>query len=265
MSSNKISQSKQPVLFVGHGTPMNAIESNNFTKELISFGQGLPRPKSILCISAHWLTNGTYVNVSTKPKMVYDMYGFPDELYKVQYTADGSPETATEIQELISKTNVLSDTGWGYDHGAWSILKHLFPKADVPVFQMSIDYNKPMRYHYELAQELLSLRDRGVMVIGSGNITHNIRMVDLSDKEAPVQDWAQEFDSFIKNALDKRDHTKIINYSSLGKSAKKAVPEPSHLIPLIYAISMQADDENVSYFYDKFEYGTLSMRSLIIQ
>jgi 4,5-DOPA dioxygenase extradiol len=256
---------KMPSLFIGHGSPMNAIEENEFTKTLLNLNNELLKPKAILVISAHWLTTGTFVNASPNPKMIYDMYGFPDELYRVQYPAPGSPEFANEVRNLIKNVDVKTDYEWGFDHGNWSILKWLFPNADVPVFQMSIDYHKPMKYHYELAQELKSLREKGVLIIGSGNLTHNLRMVYFEDKNAQPVDWAFEFDSKMKSFIDDRKHNKIIDYEKLGSASRLAVPEPSHFIPLIYAIGLQDEDEQVSYFYEKFEYGTLSMRSFIIK
>ena len=263
--NNMGNDGKMPALFIGHGSPMNAIEMNDFTKTLLKLGSELPKPKAVLCISAHWLTKGTFVNVSPQPKMIYDMYGFPEELYQVQYSAPGSPETAEEVRKLITNTDVHPDEEWGFDHGNWSILKWLFPKVDVPVFQMSIDYHKPMQYHYELAEELRVLREKGVLIIGSGNLTHNLRVVHFEDKNSPPENWTFEFDSKIKLFLDKKDHKKIIEYEKLGAASKLAVPEPSHFIPLIYTIGLQDDDEQVSYFYDQFEYGTLSMRSFIIR
>lgn len=253
-----------PVLFVGHGSPMNAIEQNEFTLTLQKLGRKLPRPKVVLCISAHWLTSGTFVNISPKPKMIYDMYGFPDELYRIEYPAPGSPTTAQELVAVARKSRITPDNDWGFDHGNWSVMKWLFPEADIPVFQISIDYKKPMRYHYELAQELSFFREKDVLIISSGNLTHNLRVVDFSGKDAPVQDWALEFDSEIKSSLDDGNHDRIIDYESHGTAARLTVPEPSHFIPLIYAIGLQHKDEPVSCFYEKFEYGTLSMRSLII-
>ncbi|KAA3609699.1 MAG: 4,5-DOPA dioxygenase extradiol [Calditrichaeota bacterium] len=255
---------KMPVLFVGHGSPMNAIEENDFTRTLNKLGVDLPHPKAILCISAHWATRGTFVNISPKPKMIYDMYGFPKELYEVQYKANGSPETAREIQELISSTNVQSDTEWGFDHGNWSVMTRLFPQANIPLFQMSIDYYKPMSYHYELAKQLKALRKKGVLIIGSGNITHNLQVVDIHDINAKPRDWTLEFDSVIKKFIDDKDHQGLINYQHIGKSAQLAVPEPSHYFPLIYTVALQEKDEESSYFYEKFHYGTLSMRGLKI-
>ncbi len=266
-SSNKNNSRKgtrMPALFIGHGSPMNAIEQNDFTLRLRKLGKELPKPKAVLCISAHWLTNGTYANISQRPKMIYDMYGFPAELYKIEYPAPGSPQFAKELINIVKKTAVASDVEWGFDHGNWSVMKWLFPDADIPLFQMSIDYHKPMRYHYELAKELRLLREKGVLIIGSGNLTHNLRSIDFSSKDAPVKDWALEFDTKICTALDNKNHEKIIEYEKLGAAANLAVPEPSHFIPLIYIIGLQDGDEQVSYIYDKIEYGTLSMRSLII-
>ena len=253
-----------PVLFIGHGTPMNAIEDNNFTRSLIKLGSELPRPKAILCISAHWATRGTFVNVSAKPKMIYDMYGFPNELYEVIYPANGSPKAAREVQESITSISVVSDTKWGFDHGNWSVMTHLFPKADIPLFQMSIDYYKPMAYHYELARQLKSLRTKGILIIGSGNISHNIQSVDQSNINAKALDWALEFDTAIKKLLDNQNHKGLINYEHIGASAQLAVPEPSHYFPLIYAVALQNKYEKITYFYSKIYYGTLAMRSFKI-
>ncbi len=253
-----------PVLFIGHGSPANAIETNDFTQTLVQLGENLPKPSAILCISAHWTTKGTYVNVSPNPKMIYDMYGFPKELYEVNYPAKGAPAIAKEIPKLILTTKVKTDTEWGFDHGTWSILKHLYPKADVPVFQMSIDYNKPMQFHYDLAKQLNSLRKKGVLIIGSGNLTHNLRIVDFPNINAAPRDWALEFDSKIKLHIDKGNHRAIINYEKIGASAKLAVPEPSHFFPLIYALALQDKNDGISYFFEKFHYGTLSMRGVKI-
>lgn len=254
---------KMPVIFVGHGTPMNAIEKNDFTRALRKLGENLPRPEAVLCISAHWLTRGTRVLVSPQPRMIYDMYGFPDELYRIEYSAPGSPQMAIELMNDVKSTEVKADETWGIDHGNWSVMLHLFPRADIPIFQMSIDYHRPMRYHYELAKQLFRLRKRGVLIIGSGNLTHNLNIVDFSGRDAPVREWAREFDFQIKSCLDAGNHDKIINYKQLGKSAELSVPEPSHFIPLIYAIGLQEENEKISYFYDKIEYGTLSMRSFV--
>jgi len=256
---------KQPVLFIGHGSPLNAIEDNAFTKTLRSIGKSIPSPEAVLVISAHWLTNGTFVLGSSRPRTIYDFYGFPAELYEVSYPAVGAPEIAEEVQKQVTSVSIQWDESWGLDHGAWTILRHLFPKADIPVFQLSIDYNRPLKYHYNLARELQFLRNRNVLFIGSGNIVHNLRRVILSDKEAAVADWAVEFDLKIKQFLDERNHHNLLEYENIGTAARLAVPEPSHYIPLIYAIGLQERGDEIDYFYEKLEYGSLSMRSFIIQ
>jgi len=255
---------KMPALFIGHGSPMNAIENNDFTKTLNKLGKNIAKPKAILCISAHWMTKGTFVDISPNPKMIYDMYGFPKELYEVDYPTKGAPNFADEVTKLITSTKVEKSLDWGLDHGTWSVLKHIYPKADVPTFQLSIDYNQPMQYHYDLAKQLKELRKKGVLIVGSGNITHNLSIVDLHDINAKPRDWTLEFDSKIKKFIDNRNHQAIIDYQKIGSSAKLAVPEPSHYIPLIYTLALQEDKDEIDYFYDKFHYGTLSMRCVKI-
>lgn len=256
---------RMPALFIGHGSPMNAIEESNFTGTLLNLGKRLPKPRAILVISAHWLTKGTYVNASPRPKMIYDIYGFPEELYMVKYPAPGSPEMAEEVLRLINRAEVRIDNDWGFDHGNWSILKWLFPDADTPVFQMSIDYYKPVRYHYELAKELQELRSKGVLIIGSGNITHNLQEIYFEDRNHPPIDWALEFDFTLKKLIDEINHKKIIEYQDMGTIFQLAHPEPSHFIPLVYIIGLQRVDERAHHFYEGFEYGGLSMRSFIIK
>lgn len=264
MRGNGYSEQVMPTIFVGHGSPMNAIEDNDFTKSLQSTGKTLPKPKAILCISAHWLTNGTFVNASPKPKMIYDMYGFPEELYQVNYPAIGAPELAEQTKDIIENYNVKLDYDWGFDHGCWSVLHHLFPNADIPVYEMSIDYNQPMQYHYELAKYLKNLRKKGVLIVGSGNITHNLRLVNMSDINAKPVDWALEFDTNIKQFLNEFNHQGLIDFHKIGSSSRYAVPEPSHYIPLIYIAALQSRKENISYLYEDFHYGSLSMRCLKI-
>ncbi len=255
---------KMPTLFVGHGSPMNAIEQNDFTQTLQNLGQFLIKPQTILCISAHWTTKGTFVDMSPNPKMIYDMYGFPKELYQINYPAKGAPEIADEISKTITHTAIQKSKDWGLDHGTWSILKHLYPKADIPTFQLSIDYNQPMQFHYDLAKQLNNFRKKGVLIIGSGNLTHNLRIVDFHDINAKPRDWALEFDTKIKDFINDQNHKGVIDYKNIGMSAKLAVPEPSHFIPLIYTLALQDSKDEIEYFYDKFHYGTLSMRCLRI-
>ncbi|MCH8317477.1 MAG: 4,5-DOPA dioxygenase extradiol [Bacteroidetes bacterium] len=255
---------KMPVLFCGHGSPMNAIEDNDFTKSLEKLAAGIPTPRAILCISAHWLTRGTYVNGSVNPKMIYDFSGFPQELYKVQYPSHGSPALAKEVQSLVKKTEVKWDTDWGYDHGTWAILRRLYPKADIPLFQMSIDYYKPAQYHYDLARELTSLREKGVLIIGSGNITHNLSIFDFSDINAKPFDWAVEFDEKIKDALLDGNYQALIDYRNWGKISKLAHPTPDHYYPLIYSIALREKNETITFPYEGFHHASASMRCVRI-
>lgn len=256
------SESRMPVLFIGHGSPMNAIEKNEYHKKWIELGKTLPKPKAILVVSAHWLTKGTKVTAMEKPRTIHDFVGFPDELFEQQYPAQGSPEFAKKTQSAITKTKVQSDFEWGLDHGTWSVLLPMYPNANIPVFQLSIDYTQPPQYHYELAKELAKLREEGILIIGSGNIVHNLSMIRWNGK---AYDWAIEFDWKIKKFIDERNHISIINYEKLGNIAKLAVPTNDHYLPLLYALALQAKNESVSYFNDKCEMGSISMRSLIIQ
>lgn len=254
---------RMPVLFAGHGSPMIALEDNELTRKLTAVGKELPRPRAILCISAHWITKGSFVSISPSPSMIYDMYGFPDALYKVQYPAPGYPEGAEKVIRTLGSDLIHPDTEWGFDHGNWTIMKHLFPDADIPVFQMSIDYEKPMEYHFELAAKLKPLRDQGILIIGSGNITHNLRELDFSDVNARPFDWALEFDGNIKSFLDLGNSKGLIGYQSLGTAARHAVPEPSHYFPLVYTAGLRDANEEAVYFNDVFQYGSLSMRSVV--
>lgn len=252
-----------PVLFLGHGNPMNAIVENEFTRGWQQVGKSLPKPNAVLCISAHWETNGTYVTAMERPQTIHDFGGFPRELYEVQYPAPGSPELAHETQRTITKTSVALDHQWGLDHGCWSVIKHLLPGADVPVVQMSLDYGKPARWHYELARELAPLRRRGVVVVGSGNMVHNLRMADWD--EAGGFDWALEANERIKKLMAGNEHQPLIDYRSLGREMDLAVPTPEHYLPLLYVLGLKEENEDVSFFNDKTELGSISMTSVKIQ
>ena len=250
-----------PVLFIGHGNPMNAIDDNEFSRGWEAAGKLLTVPKAILCVSAHWLTRGTRVSAVANPETIHDFGGFPQALFDVQYNAPGSPEFALATQQLITKTKVDLDNEWGLDHGCWSVLNKMFPAANIPVFQLSIDYYQSPQYHYELASELKALRKRGVLIIGSGNIVHNLRLFTMQDT---AFDWAIEFDTKIKELLEKGDHQGVINYKSLGKAAELAVPTNDHYLPLLYSIALQEKNESLSFFNDKTTAGSISMRSLKI-
>lgn len=257
---------KMPVLFLGHGSPMNAIEENEFVQGFRKVGKEISKPDAVLVVSAHWETKGTFVTAMEKPKTIHDFGGFPKELYEIQYPAPGSPELAMETKSIIKKTDVGLDINWGLDHGAWSVVKHLYPDADVPVIELSLDYTQSPQYHYELAKELGSLRKKGVLIIGSGNMVHNLRMVDwrrLNDVNYSY-DWASEVSEKIKKFIISGDNKQLINYQSQGKEFNLAIPTPEHYLPLIYALALKEENEEVSLFNDKAVGGSLTMTSVKI-
>jgi 4,5-DOPA dioxygenase extradiol len=243
---------------------MNAIEDNEFSQTWSKFGREIPKPKAVLVISAHWLTNGTFVTAMEQPRTIHDFGGFPQELFDVQYPAKGSPELATETAKLITSTNVGLDHEWGLDHGTWSIVKHMYPDANIPVLQLSIDYNKPAQYHYDLAQQLKSLRSKGVLLIGSGNMVHNLRMVAWDKLQEPEYgfDWAVEMNAIFKEKIGNRDIQSLIAYEKLGTAAKLAIPTPDHYYPLIYSLALQDNQDEISFFNDKLVGGSLNMTSV---
>lgn len=268
---HRISQSfpnseKMPVLFLGHGSPLNALEENQFVTGFREIAKTLPKPNAILCVSAHWFTNGIKVTSMEMPRTIHDFSGFPKELYEVQYPAKGNPALAKETKELLSPTFVELDEKWGLDHGAWSVIKHLYPNADIPVVQLSIDYTKPVQFHFELAQKLNSLRHKGILIIGSGNIVHNLGLVDFKnfDKDNYGFDWAIEARETINNYLFDGNYQPLINYEKQSKAFQLAIPTPDHYLPLIYALGLQQKGENLSLFNDKLVAGSLSMTSLKI-
>ncbi len=259
-----------PILFIGHGSPMNIVLKNDFTDTLHQWGKALPTPKAVLIISAHWLSRSTKVACTEKPKTIYDFYGFPKELYTIKYECPGSPEVANRIVETINRIPIECDLNWGLDHGAWSVMHHLYPNAQIPTFQMSIDYdfsgyvNKPLKYHYELGKELAFLREQGVLIIGSGNIVHNLYLIDFNDIDAKVHDWALEFDDFVKKALERKEHYKLLEFQQFGKPAMLSVPTWDHYLPLIYVVAMQEEFETCKFIHEGFQYGSVSMRAFQI-
>lgn len=256
---------QMPVLFMGHGSPMNAIEENEFVQGFRDAGKNIPKPNAILCVSAHWETRGTYVTAMEKPVTIHDFGGFPKELFDVQYPAPGSPQLAKETQGLIKKAEVRLDDKWGLDHGAWSVIKHLYPNADVPVIQMSLDYYQGPQYHYELAKELKALRQKGVLIIGSGNMVHNLRMVAWDQLDKPFAfDWAAEAREKMNKAILNGDHQQLIDYSKQGKAFELAIPSPDHFLPLLYTLALKEENENVTLFNDKPVAGSLTMTSVKI-
>lgn len=257
-------EEKLPVLFIGHGSPMNGIEDNEFSRTWSKFGNEIPKPKAVLVISAHWLTNGTHITAMNNPKTIHDFGGFPQALFDVNYPAKGNPELAKYTSELITSTNIGLDHDWGLDHGTWTVVRHMYPNADIPVLQLSIDYNKPAEYHYNLAKQLGSLRKKGVLIIGSGNMIHNLRMVAW-DKLSEVEygfDWAIEMNALFKEKIGNNDFKSLLDYEKLNKAAKLAIPTPDHYFPLIYAIALQDNNDEVRFFNDKLVGGSLNMTSV---
>ncbi|WP_281635203.1 4,5-DOPA dioxygenase extradiol [Flavobacterium marginilacus] len=257
---------KMPVLFLGHGSPMNAIEENQFVTGFRNLAKTLPKPNAILCISAHWFTNGTKVTAMEMPRTIHDFGGFPQELFEVQYPAKGSPELATATKELLSPTAVELDHHWGLDHGAWSVIKHLYPDADIPVIQMSIDYTKSGQYHFELAQKLSELRTKGILIVGSGNIIHNLRLVDFRNINTDNYgyDWAFEAREVINKHLIDGDFQPLIDFEKQSKAFQLSIPTPDHYLPLIYTLGLKGKSEELSLFNDKLVGGSLSMTSVRI-
>jgi 4,5-DOPA dioxygenase extradiol len=252
--------SKMPVLFVGHGSPMNGIEDNEFSSEWEKLGSNLETPKAVLVISAHWLTRGTFVTAIDKPQTIHDFGGFPQELFDVQYPAPGNPALAKETTQLIKKTEVGLDHEWGLDHGSWTVVRRMYPNANIPVLQLSIDYRKDMQWHYDLAKELGELRKKGVLILGSGNMVHNLRIIDWQ-KQNTGYDWAVEINEKFKSLIKTNEHAPLINYESLGSAAKLSIPTPEHYIPMLYALGLKGEKEQVSFFNDKTMMGSISMTS----
>lgn len=257
------SDSKMPLLFVGHGSPMNAIEDNEFSLRWFQMGKEIPQPKAVLCISAHWLTKGTHVTAMDKPQTIHDFGGFPKALFDVQYPAPGNPVLAGEVKEIIKSTNVGLNHDWGLDHGTWSVVKQMYPEAKIPVLQLSIDYDRPAQYHFDLAKELSELRKKGVLIMGSGNMVHNLRMIamdKINDGEFGF-DWAHEINAVFKKHITARNYQALIDYESLGAAAKLAIPTPDHYYPMIYTLGMVEKSDEISFFNDKVVGGSASMTS----
>lgn len=264
ISNNLPNTDKMPVLFLGHGSPMNAIEENEFVRGFRNVGKTIEKPAAVLCISAHWETRGTKVTAMKNPKTIHDFGGFPRALFEVQYPAPGNPELAEQIKEKTAKTNVGLDESWGLDHGAWSVIKHLYPAADVPVIQMSIDYTQPAKYHFELARELEWLRSKGVLIVGSGNMVHNLRLVawDKMAVDDFAYDWNIEASSKMKEYILSGNFAKLIDFGKQGKAFELAIPTPEHFLPLIYTLALAEKNEKISLFNDKAVAGSLTMTSV---
>lgn len=256
-----------PVLFIGHGSPMNGIEDNEFSQRWKAMARQIPMPKAVLVISAHWLSNGTRITAMDFPKTIHDFGGFPQELYDVQYPAPGDVRLARETRSMITSTDVELDHDWGLDHGAWTIVRHMYPDASIPVLQLSIDYTKGPQYHYDLAKELYDLRKKGILIIGSGNMVHNLRMVawDKLNENEYGYDWALQMNEKFKELIGDGKHDQLINYPALGKEALLAIPTPEHYWPLLYSLSLKGNRDDISFFNDKAVGGSLTMTSVLFQ
>jgi len=254
-----------PAVFFGHGNPLNAIRNNAYTDGWAAIGSSLPQPKSILCVSAHWYFPATAVTGMTQPRTIHDFGGFPQELYQVEYPAPGSPELAQRVKALLAPVSVgIDEKSWGLDHGTWSVLCHVFPGADIPVVQLSIDETKPPGFHYEIAQGLAPLRDEGVLVIGSGNIVHNLHTYAWGRHEVGPFDWAVRFENLARDLLLSGNHTPLIDYEKLGRDALLSIPTPDHYLPLLYVMALRRPDDKVTFPIEGFDGGSISMLTVRI-
>ncbi|MEI6899487.1 MAG: 4,5-DOPA dioxygenase extradiol [Bacteroidota bacterium] len=252
-----------PVLFIGHGSPMNAIEDNEFTESWKTLGSEIPRPKAILTISAHWETKGTFITAMDHPKTIHDFFGFPEKLFAVQYPAFGDAKLAGEVHDHSGIPKIEMDNTWGLDHGTWSILTRMFPKADIPVLQLSLDHSLLPEEHYWLAKQIKQLRNQGVLIMGSGNMIHNLRMIDWRNTNGG-HPWAEAANLKFKKLISARDFLKLMHYDTLGEEIRLSVPTPEHFLPLLYVLALAEEDETISFFNDRCVYGSLSMTSVKI-
>ena len=266
LASSGNSSGPMPLLFLGHGSPMNAIEDNVFTRGFKSVADRIDKPKAILVVSAHWETRGTMITVNEHPPTIHDFGGFPQELFNVQYPAPGNPRLAKDTAGMIHTTEVGLSEQWGLDHGAWSVIRHMYPEADIPVIQLSLDYTKGPRYHYDLAKELVSLRQKGVLIVGSGNLVHNLRMVawDKLDELDYGFDWAKEAQEKMNGFILNNNYQALIDYKNQGQAMQLAIPTPDHFLPLLYVLALKNEKDEITIFNDKKVGGSLSMTSLKI-
>lgn len=261
---NNTESIKMPVLFVGHGNPMNAIEENEFTKTWNRIGISIPTPQAIICISAHWETRGTQITAMSQPRTIHDFGGFPRELFEVEYPAPGNPALAEELKKQLEQTAIELDySDWGLDHGTWSVVKHIYPKANIPIIQISLNRNQSPKQHYEFAKNLAYLRKKGILIIGSGNIVHNLRRVDWQNQNSGF-DWAQEANQQMKSWITDGNHQALIDYQKQGTTFDLAIPTPEHYLPLLYALALQNNSDKISFFNDELVMGSLSMTSVMI-
>jgi 4,5-DOPA dioxygenase extradiol len=254
---------KMPVVFIGHGSPMNTLQRNRYTDAWRRLGKSMPKPKAVLAISAHWTVRGTAVTAMEQPRTIHDFGGFPQELFDFEYPAPGDPALATRVRDLLAPVDVVQDRAWGLDHGSWSVLAHLIPGADVPVVQLAIDATKPAAFHYALGKRLSALRDEGVLVLGSGNVVHNLGVIDWRPDAAPFP-WAVRFNDLVRDRLNSRDHGPLVAWETLGADARQAIPTPEHYLPLLYCIALQGEDEATDFPVDGIDLGSIGMLSVAI-
>lgn len=264
MQASSMAAHRLPSIFFGHGNPMNALQHNAWTKGWRGLGEKLDKPKAILSVSAHWNQPGTAVTALAQPRTIHDFGGFPRELFEVQYPAPGAPELAARIEQLLSPQPVAMDRSWGLDHGTWSVLVHAFPEADIPVVQLSIDETKAASWHYETAKKLAPLRDEGVLIMGSGNLVHNLHAYSWGRHPVDPYDWAVRFEAMAREALSAGDFTPLVYYETLGRDAILAAPTPDHYLPLLYVLAQRREGEPVSYPVEGFDGGSISMLSVQI-
>lgn len=261
MKETKTTNQKMPIVFIGHGSPMNAIESNVYTEMQKQLGKNLPKPKAILVISAHWMTKGSWVTGMEKPKTIHDFYGFPKELFEQQYPAPGDPGLANNLHQKIQNPSIIIDHNeWGLDHGTWSVLTHMFPDANIPVVQLSLDMSKPPEYHFELGKQISYLREQGILIIGSGNIVHNLRTMNWK-KDAAALDWAEQFDNWVKEKLNERDFNALVYDSLKSSEGKLSIPSLDHYLPLLYVLGAASKSEEITFEVEGIQHGSISMQS----
>lgn len=265
-SELKNQEALMPVLFIGHGSPMNGIEDNEFSQRWAMMAKEIPTPAAVLVVSAHWLSKGTMITAMDFPKTIHDFGGFPRALFEVQYKAPGNAVLARETASMVHSTQIGLDHDWGLDHGTWTVVRHMYPDAKIPVLQLSIDYTKPPQYHYELAKELFELRKKGVLIIGSGNMVHNLRMVawDKMNEPGYGYDWALQMNDQFKQLITANDHRSLIHYDKLGSEAMLAIPTPEHYLPLLYTLGLKGGRDEIKFFNDKAVAGSLTMTSVKI-
>ncbi len=251
-----------PAIFFGHGNPMNALYDNDYTRAWTQIGRSIPKPKAILCVSAHWYIPAVAVTAMERPRTIHDFGGFPRELFEVRYPAPGSPELAGRVVELLGENVIQDEEHWGLDHGTWSVLCHVFPEADIPVVQLSLNEAEPAAFHYQLARRLAPLRDEGILVIGSGNLVHNLHTYAWGKKDVEPFDWAMRFEETAREKMLAGDHTSLIGYEELGRDAMLSAPTPDHYLPLLYVLALQREGDEVSFPVGGFDGGSISMTSV---